>query len=280
MSRSLTAGIFYPSDPQELKELLTSSFLTYTEQLSLPGAIMIPHAAYEYVLPLYEEAFSPYIQSEPERIILLAPLHAEILKEDSPKTIFIPSYASMSTPLGELTIDQDLCEQLDGVHQLIGYGDHYFDEETSIELALPPIQHLFGDTPIIPILTGEISAKTSSVLSSIITPLVDGKTLIIISMNQCGWERRELIAPLQSNLRGALEDMTPEKRPHLIQMYRDKQITSCGTTLLDALHRSGLYTDHWHLSQTHIPDSDRLVDDTRTTAFASGYLPLELPHES
>ncbi len=280
MNRSLTAGIFYPSEPQQLKDLLSSTFLECSDQIPLPGALLIPHAAYEYVLPLYERAFSPFVQSEPERIIILAPLHAEVLHEDTPKTIFIPSFESITTPLGEVTIDQDLCEQLDGVHQLIGYGDHYFDEETAIELALPPIQQLFGNTPILPLLVGDVSAKTAAVLSSIITPLIDEKTLVIISMNLTGWERRELIETQQQTLRTALASLTDENRPHLIQMYRDKKITSCGTTLLEALHRSGLCKSPWHLSQTYIPDSERLVDDTRTTAFAAGYLPLELPHES
>ncbi len=275
MHRSLTAGIFYPEDPAALRRQLQENFLEYEERIPLPAALFIPHAAYEYVLPFTAGAFAPFTRENPSRVILLAPIHGDILKEDAPKTLFLPSSTSITTPLGDMAIDQDLCEQLDGVHPSIGFGDHYFDEETAVELAVPPLQFLFEGAQLIPILAGETTAATAAALAAIITPLVDEETLVIISTNLTGWDRKELLEDEASLLLDTLRTASRDSRPPLMELYRKKRITACGTVLFDALHRTGLCTGPWQVPDREQPVIGDLIDDRRSTRYGSGYMPLE-----
>ena len=275
-NRSLTSGIFYPEDETQLKKDLQENFLEYEDRIPLPAALFIPHAAYEYILPLMGKGFAPFTREEPKRIIILAPIHSVLLKEDEPKTIFLPSYAEITTTLGSISIDQDLCEQLNGVHQSIGYGDHYFDEETSIELALPPLQFLYDDFQVLPILAGDISAKSSAALSAILKPLIDEETLVVISANLTGWDRREFIPAQAKHFTEALAANSRSERPALLESYRKKEISSCGTLLFDALHRTGLCPDPWQLCDSFQPEAEVLIDDKRSTIYGSGYTKLEL----
>ncbi len=275
---SISAGIFYPAEPEELSDMIKTSIVRYPireNELQLPAALFVPHAAYDFVLDHITAACSRVAGTTPSKVVILAPLHREVLLEDTPHTIFYTQQERFETPGGAVRQDQG---SLDGLRQPdspLAEGTHYFEEEPAVDILFPVINHLFPDTPVVPILVGGSSAETASRLAQVITQLTDGHTLIMISMNLSAWIQPEDAYQHASML---LDQLTGyrQKRPPLLELYRHKRISSCGVILLEALHRTGLCRGPWEISSrpdTDIP-SGSPASSGRRTFFGSGAIQL------
>ncbi len=173
------AGRFYPGRAPELErsldELLDGARRETSTPTSAPKALIVPHAGYLYSGPT---AARGYVLLEPardaiERVVLLGPAHYVALTG-----LALPEADAFATPLGEVRIDPRAAELLDGLPQVIGYGEAHAPEH-SLEVQLPFIQRILGGVEVLPVLVGD---ATPEQVAEVIEACWGGpETLVLIS---------------------------------------------------------------------------------------------------
>jgi len=229
--KPIVSGLFYPDAPEELREK--------TESLLAPLApgksklIMIPHGTWEKAGSSLASAFAASADFKPERILMMGPVH----REKSPQKVYLSSKKYFETPLGLVSVDNGICSDLARDSDLFNLDDTPHMEEHVLELGLPFIQILFPDTPIIPLLTGQLNGgnikKGAARLRKILGSME--KTLVILSANLSRFGPAEETEAESQNL---LKNLSMPLAVSLAEEEKAGRISSCGTTVLTLLSAS------------------------------------------
>jgi len=256
-------AVFYPSDPKTLHSLVINSMPRSQTGMhnftSLPLAVISPHAAYSEVSEIMGEMYTKLQHIKPKNIVILAPLHGEILLEDAEYTTFYPEAEAFSLPGFTIPIDQTTLQKIDQISDSITMRNSYFEEEPAIELQLPYIHQLFGEHPIIPLLVGNPSSRTSRNLLKILKTFDPKETLFIISTNLTGdmpSDRAKTHADTAVNILTG-KDSTP-----LLDALKKKRISMCGTHIIDSVKKTGLFADIWTIMGYHIAELESVNRST------------------
>jgi len=181
------AGSFYPSDSNELRNILNSlkesKLVKYQSK-----AIVVPHAGYTYSGHAAVAAFS---HLEPaENIFIIAPSHHETFTN-----IALPEYTYFDTPLGSIEVNNRLIKEIATKYPCI-VSNVPFENEHSIEIQLPILQntffpqkqsaaefvknitHIGKKLKIVPILTGKCDYR---LLADIISEYWENSSFVITS---------------------------------------------------------------------------------------------------
>ena len=156
----IVAGQFYPgrqgSCVDEIKECLEGGALSE----SLPETIVagiVPHAGWTFSGGLAALVFSA-IKQRHEKVhtfVIFGAAHGYFGQSPA-----VYDKGSWLTPLGEVTIDEELADAvLDSGSAVTNPGAH--SSEHSIEVQVPFIQHLFDDAKILPILVPPIEESVA-----------------------------------------------------------------------------------------------------------------------
>lgn len=143
------AGRFYPSDPDELRQAVT----TYMEDSGVDpapagvAAIIVPHAGYLYSGPTAGHAFARVRGMKPKRVVLMGRSHHYKFEGVS-----LCDSAAFTTPLGNLPIDTDFIADIWRREKCAGAHPHA--PEHALEVEVPFIQVAFGEVPLVPLLFG------------------------------------------------------------------------------------------------------------------------------
>jgi hypothetical protein len=152
------SGFFYPEVRGELaglvRSLLGAAFSSVDEQRSPPKAVVCPHAGYAYSGPIAATALSR-LRGEPGHVVfVIGPPHRVALRGCA-----LPSATHFSTPLGDVEVDRESVEAL-AAHRDVEVNATAHEQEHSLEVELPFLQALFGETlRVVPILVGTASAE-------------------------------------------------------------------------------------------------------------------------
>ncbi len=244
--------IFYPSDPGKLTALVSAALQKKSPSssasaiaVSLPAAVIAPHAAYEETLDLMGTTYGSLkeiaLGTHPEHILILAPLHSEILLIDSGYFLFYPEFREFHIPGGCLPVDHHSLEIIAENFQEAAGRNYYFEEEPAIELQLPFIKELFGEKPVIPLLIGPASSQKTRKLAAVIQLFPPEKTLIIITSNLTGYLPA---AAADRQAATAKEILSGKRKAHLLEALNRHEISMCGAHIADALRKSGYFPPH------------------------------------
>lgn len=169
------AGLFYPDDPEELRETISAYLAQAGNDKPVPKAIIAPHAGYIYSGPV---AASAYATLKPachtiKKVVLLGPAHRVYLRG-----LALSSATVFRTPLGAITIDRELVQKLRGLPQVV-VMDAAHAQEHSLEVQLPFLQTVLDDFTLLPLVVGDASPEE-------VTEVLDrvwgcDETLIVIS---------------------------------------------------------------------------------------------------
>jgi AmmeMemoRadiSam system protein B len=202
---SLTDGILFPGEREQLEEeverLLEEARQSRTAPPHSEGEVltgaMVPHAAYDLTGRSIADALLPLrrgtgFAAPPQCAVLIAPVHREHFPGCA-----LPSFRSLHTPLGEVEVDTEAVELLLRKGKDLQRDDLPFWEEHALELPLPFLQRLAPGLPVLPILTGDNSARTERSVSSVLNVLQEGpsryggrtldSTFVLISGNLTGY---------------------------------------------------------------------------------------------
>ncbi len=180
------AGMFYPADPDRLREAVERAFADAVPPPAgapVPKALIVPHAGYPYSGAV---AASAYLRLVPARhtitrVVMLGPSHRVHVVG-----IAAPVDNLFATPLGMVLIDADLraaVGDLPGV--LLDDLPHF--HEHSLEVQLPFLQTVLDEFTLLPLSVGDASADQ---VASVLEAVWGGpETLIVISTDLSHYHR-------------------------------------------------------------------------------------------
>ena len=171
------AGAFYPADKTSLINKI-NSFLKKAEKTEEEGLriLIVPHAGYDYSGQTAAWGFKQLENSQYSKIILLGSSHQAYF---SGAAVYNKGF--WQTPLGKVEIDEDLTNTLINQSNLIKADLDSHNQEHSLEVELPFLQHLLKNFKIAPILIGQSNDQLLEDLSLAIADNFDDKTLLLIS---------------------------------------------------------------------------------------------------
>lgn len=225
----MVAGIFYPDDPSRLESRIVKALADARMASSLLGssspvgsstamvgkalAILAPHAAFDYSIDLqamsWLVASMSLVDAAPDRVAVIGPT-----RRCDEHGVYLPEVEAFQTPLGDIEVDVEACEELESCCTLFSRNDIPHFESHSIELQLPFIRLLFPGARLIPILACGDASVAAGLARSIDAVLgADlGRTLIVASSNMAASivaadSSRRTDELLQSIARGAWRDV-------------------------------------------------------------------------
>jgi len=199
------AGMFYPSDPEELDQLV-AEMLSDAQAIDTPApkAIIVPHAGYVYSGPIAATAYRRIqaMASQITRVILLGPSHR------------VPFYGiaasgatEFATPLGNISLDRQLIGQLVDRH-LVKQLDEAHRLEHSLEVHLPFLQKTLGNFSLVPLVVGD--ARVEEVADVLEVCWGGDETLIVISSDLSHYHDYATAQKMDRATSHAIEALEPD----------------------------------------------------------------------
>jgi AmmeMemoRadiSam system protein B len=165
---AMVAGLFYPEAGPELlwavDSALEAAEATSHTATPAPAAaarcILSPHGGFTYSSLAQAKAWRELKGRSPSRVVVLGPWHGA-----NEQGVFLPESNVFRTPLGDLRVDDEICDELESSGTVFVRNDIPHMEEHSIELQLPFMKRLFPDALLIPILVGGHDRRLPASLS-------------------------------------------------------------------------------------------------------------------
>lgn len=141
------AGKFYTDDKYELLAQLDCFSQTNLKEYDYKTrAIIVPHAGYIYSGQLASNGFQ-YLDNKVKNVFIIGPPHYVPVKN-----VALSSFEMWSTPLGEISVNQSINDEL--VQKFhCEFEDEAFRDEHSVEVQVPFVQKILSTVKIVPILT-------------------------------------------------------------------------------------------------------------------------------
>lgn len=185
--RAIKAGSWYEKSPELLNQQLTNWLNRAGQSQFGPAkAIISPHAGYEHCGSCAAHAYKE-ISPEVSRIFILGPSHHVRLNKValSPASIY-------ETPLGPLSIDRDIYEELYKTGLFEEMSLRTDENEHSIEMQLPYIVKIMKqrgrEYKIVPMMVGAINPRQEEAYGRILADyLASPENAFIISSDFCHW---------------------------------------------------------------------------------------------
>lgn len=226
------AGSFYPADPFDLNGLIDECFVSSPlgpkGTRPAPSAMiagMVPHAGYVYSGPCAAHLYSA-LDPAVKRVIILGVNHWARGHRAS-----LSPWQTWRTPLGEVTVDQELGGFLDARVKFLKPDAPAHAQEHSIEVQLPFLERVLADFTFLPISLSHLSEEECAELGAAIADLcktaADGKqkTLILASSDLSHY-----LSPKETDKldRMALEPVLAVDPPGLLRVVENENISMCG----------------------------------------------------
>jgi MEMO1 family protein len=173
---AVVAGRFYPASRAELLAKL-DGYLGGAAGGELPGklgALVVPHAGYEYSGPVAGAGYRA-VGASYRRVILIASNHNA---KASYQGFALPDFDRFETPLGQVKISALANELL--ARENFKRVPEAFDSHV-VEVQLPFLQRRLSDFEILPIVTGAVGTGDLDKLADAIAGLMDDYTLLVVS---------------------------------------------------------------------------------------------------
>ena len=219
------AGSFYPDDSESLKNSIKQCLSDANNTLpvipqSLPKALIVPHAGYQYSGITAAKAYcalTPFKQ-QIKRVVLMGPCH-----RIGTSKIALTSSQAFETPLGLVPIDQAAQQIIVGLDQ-VDINDETHQNDHSLEVQLPFLQMILDNFSILPMIVGNVSAN--EVAEVIEKFWEDLGTLILISSD------------LSHNLEYNEAQIADDRTRHLIEELSTQKLgnqQACGSNSINGL---------------------------------------------
>lgn len=158
------AGLFYPDDPRELREMVRGFLATAPAPRPDPMALVAPHAGYVYsgfTAACGYRALPAAPADRPRRVFLVGPSHRVYLEGAS-----VGDHQAFASPLGEVPVDREICAALAREPDVTTDPLPHLQEH-SLEVHLPFLQETVGHFRLVPLVYGRMaSARLAQLLEA------------------------------------------------------------------------------------------------------------------
>lgn len=176
----LAAGQFYPADARVLQTKINE----YLRNVKEPkaggeiGAIMVPHAGYDYSGPVAAYAYKQLMAKSYNTIVIICNSHAVYFDG-----VAVNNHDAWRTPLGDIEVDKELAQKLTNYDRVIQYNDRLFSaSDQTIEVQLPFLQMVLpSGFKILPIYFGNADEQAYKKLAAVLAANLEDNDLIVAS---------------------------------------------------------------------------------------------------
>ena len=203
-------GIFYPSDKEELDKIVNRP-----EVKERAKALIVPHASLTLVSDMINKAFSHV--GNPERIIILSPIHSGRTESDSDYSFF----------------EGDENKDINLIYLGAKKSEWYSQEEPGAEILLPAIEKYTPSASIAIVYTDIKNARESKELSVFLKEHKTPDTLFIISTNLS--EVEYTMEEAESWGKSAVTAL--ENGENILDLYNRNKVRLCARGTIDSVNR-------------------------------------------
>ncbi|MCX7598625.1 MAG: AmmeMemoRadiSam system protein B [Armatimonadetes bacterium] len=227
------AGLFYPDDPQELRQTVTRC-LDRAAPPPVSGrllALVVPHAGYQFSAPVAAFAYKLISGLRLDHVVVVGPSHASAFSG-----ALLTESAAWRTPLGDAPVDTQLSDGLAAAApELFRRSDALQAREHSIEVQLPFLQVVLGDFKFVPVLLNDFSEENCRAVASALAKALKGRrALLVASTDLAHYPDRDLCRRVDLCTLGLIERMDIaglyawEEEATKKYAARDVSCTMCG----------------------------------------------------
>jgi AmmeMemoRadiSam system protein B len=200
------AGRFYPSDPDDLEQLVREQLGSVgpVADEPVPKALVAPHAGYVYSGPVAASAYARLAPAADRirRVVLLGPSHHVAFEGLAPSAA-----EAFATPLGLIPVDRGALQALGDLPQIHPL-DAAHAAEHSLEVQLPFLQVVLREFAVVPLVVGR---ATPEEVAEVLERLWGGEeTLIVVSSDLSHYYDYATARRLDSATSQAIETLRPE----------------------------------------------------------------------
>jgi AmmeMemoRadiSam system protein B/AmmeMemoRadiSam system protein A len=173
------AGRFYPSDPVQLRAILTSLFSkAQAKKVRNATAVICPHAGYEYSGIVAASGYNQVdAEKEYDNIFVIASSHQVSFIGAS-----IYNQGDYVTPLGKVPVNIELANKLIRENPVFSYQPEADKYEHSLEVQIPFLQvHMKKPFRLVPIVLGTQSEQSCRKIANALRPYFNDRNLFVIS---------------------------------------------------------------------------------------------------
>jgi hypothetical protein len=224
------AGMFYPDEKNQLKELIHNCFLHAFGPGKLPPTeikkkiygIICPHAGYMYSGPIACHSYYSISSESPELFIIIGPNHWGV-----GCNIAAMRDCNWETPLGLVEVDSESANELTKISNRIELDFFSHTREHSLEVQIPILQEMYSNKfKILPIILINQEKKTAEEVGEAVSTIVEQKNAMIIgSSDFTHYEPNEFAHKQDSALIDPILDLDVEQ---FYKVLYDKKVTACG----------------------------------------------------
>ena len=228
------AGQFYPGSKKELSNLLIDLFTevkaktNQTDQSKIPQAIIVPHAGYVFSGMVAAAGFSQIAEHVSyKRVFVIASSHRYSFRGAA-----VYSSGNYLTPLGEIMVDTQLSKDLINSSELFFEHNEAHENEHSIEVQLPFVQHKLGENVLlVPIILGTHEPEICKELANTLKKWFIPENLWIISTDFSHYPEYKNAINVDQLTADAICSNQPQKLQSVLKENKNLNIDKLATSL-------------------------------------------------
>lgn len=257
--RTHLSSEWFPAQKNQLEKELNRLFAQAAHQYSAPlnahslRALIVPHAGYAYSGEVAASCYRLLSGTSVKRVIVLGPSHFIPLQG-----IAVPACSGYITPLGTLTVDTQAVQRLAKVPFCTIDTALFQQQEHSLEVQLPFIQHSLPGCSVVPVMVGQLTQAQLRQAATALAAIIDASTVVVVSSDFTHYGKRFAYEPFKDAVADqirtldsqAIQLMQHHELGKFIQFMDATQATICGykpLALLIAImdtHVLGAVTSH------------------------------------
>ena len=215
------AGSFYPDSPQVLSAQV-EKFVDDAELKETDGeliGLIAPHAGYVYSGHVAGYAYKQLVGRSFDTVVLLGLSHRYRIDGAA---IYV--HGAFRTPLGDIPIDEDLAAEVMRLNSDILDLPPAHENEHSLEVQLPFLQHLLSDFRIVPILLQDDSPENVIPLGQTIAEAMCNRSCLLIgSTDLCHYPTYDEAQKSDQVVVEAIERFDPDYLREQMDEYMQRQ---------------------------------------------------------
>ena len=176
IKKSTLAGRWYASDPLRLRDEV-AALLRHARRPTVNrlGGLVVPHAGYMYSGAAAATGYAAIEGVAYRRVVILAPSHFRRFRGAA-----VLDVDGFETPLGLVTVDTDAVAALRN-QPLFREDMAPYQQEHSLEIQLPFLQHVLPAAAVVPVLLSDLSAADCTAVAGVLSGWADSDTLFLAS---------------------------------------------------------------------------------------------------
>ena len=219
------SGMFYPSDPDEIKNLLKGYFekADIKKEEGRPVCAISPHAGYVYSGPVAAYSYKIFQNKNIKTFIVIAFSHRPFFTN-----IAVSDADFWETPLGNIKVDKDIAQKLVDSSKFIKFFGEGHNAEHSLEVQLPFIQYIDKNASVVPVSFGSQDYKFAEILADAICGIIKGRddVAVIASTDMSHYNPYNEAVEMDKKAVEIIQTLNVEK---LYKNITDDKIELCGT---------------------------------------------------